>query len=294
MRIRNTYSVSLAIVSLLLSSLGRSEEPAQEDALRRKRGEFLTAQIAEFDLRLDEEGAKPLARTKTPVSRWSNPVREFVNDGLTYLWLDGNRPVAMISCWVRGTDPRLRSGELWRGFVSLSGKPMTLRRGNQVLWSPRTRSLLDQPLMDAPAPQAVPALRLTQMREIARRFRATSYKMESPHELRLLPRPLYRFEDKDAGVLDGALFVFVEGNDSEAGLLLEAVTIDGGRTYQWQYALVRLTSYRVVVRLDNREVFEVPPYWKGPRSPSDDYLEAKDGPYTLDDVAPRSRNQTDR
>jgi hypothetical protein len=284
---RHPFPGTLALVCLALFPHYVGAEPVQEDPLRRQRMELLESRTRELELRWDEKDSPPLARGKSPILRWSNPVRQFVNDGLTFLWLEGKRPVAVVSCWARSAEADLRKGELWHEFVSLSGKPLVLSRENQIIWSPRGAMRTDQPLSNASAPQATPARRLTQMREIARRFQATSYKMDSPYELRLLPQPLYRYDDQQAGILDGALFSFAEGNDAEALLLLEACTIDDRTDHLWRYTLARMTSYRVVVRLDDREVFAVPPYWKGPRSPNDPYVEASDGPFALEDPAPR-------
>jgi hypothetical protein len=93
------------------------------------------------------------------------------------------------------------------------------------------------------------------MRELARRFRAASYKPDAPNELRLLSQPLYRYPKETAEVLDGALFAFTEANDPEVFLLLEAVALDNGKRHEWRYALARSTTFRITVHLDGREVF---------------------------------------
>ena len=79
---------------------------------------------------------------------------------------------------------------------------------------------------------------------------------------------------------------------AEALLLLEATASEEGKRHAWRYTLARMTSYRVVVQLDNHEVFAVTPYWKGPRSPSDPYVEASDGPFALEETASGNQNAT--
>jgi hypothetical protein len=144
--------------------------------------------------------------------------------------------------------------------------------------------LVNQPVADISTRQTA-VRRLAQMRQTARRFQATSFKMGSPHELRLLPQPLYRYQAAERPILDGALFAFVEGNDAEALLLLEVST--GSRQEPvWHYTLARMTSYRVVVRLDDRQILDAAPYWSNPRSANDPYVEATDGPFTLETAAP--------
>jgi hypothetical protein len=275
------YVAALAILQAVSSS-AMAQAPAAEDALRRQGFELLDSRAAEFQMRLDEEAAPPLARSKAPILRWSNPVREFVNDGLTFLWLEGERPAAVVTVWRRSSQADLRQGELLHEFVTLSASPLILRRHERILWSPQAAAVANDPLSSEFAPGETRARRLSQMRDLARRFQATSYKMESPHELRLMPQPLYRYENSGSGIVDGALFAFAEGNDAEALLLLEALREADRGGNRWRYTLARMTSYRVVVRLDDREVFSVNPYWKGPRSPKDPYVEAFDGPFSLD------------
>ena len=103
--------------------------------------------------------------------------------------------------------------------------------------------------------------------------------MEMPNELRLLTQPLYRYQDETAGILHGALFAFVEANDPEVLLLLEAVG-SNVKEPQWRYTR-ECTSYRVQVKLDDRDVFDRSPYWKGPRRVDDLYMEGREGMFTL-------------
>ncbi|HZN36688.1 MAG TPA: hypothetical protein VFB80_22820 [Pirellulaceae bacterium] len=278
---RSLATAVWAVLAILVFRPARAEDPVKPDEVRQKRLELLLARVDEFQLEVAGQEGGQLKRGAQPILRWSNPVRDFLNDGVIFLFLERSRPRAIVTVWARSPEATLQSGELWREFVSLSAQPLACSRGGRVLWSPKTGGLVEQPVAGAPAPAGKPAQRLVQMREIARRFQATSYKMESPFELRLLTQPLYRYEDEAAGILDGALFSFAEGNDPEVVLLLEAMAGAGGKEAAWRYSLARMTSYRVVVRLDGREVFSAVPYWKNPRGPSDPYFEASDGPFTL-------------
>lgn len=253
-------------------------EPEKGDSLRRERLELLESRLAELSIQPDEKGAKPLVRDKGPILRWSNPVRDFVNDGITYLWLDGERPMAVVTAWARSPEGSLQSGTLFRELVSLSDKPLTASQGKDVIWTPRGGAP-GRAVPKTDPPHAKPARRLVQMRTIARRFEAVTYKTEAATQLRLLPQPLYRYHEKSADVLDGALFAFTEGNDAEALLLLEAM--GEGEKATWRYALARMTSIRVLIRLDGEEVFSASSYWENPRAATDLYVEAKDISFSL-------------
>ena len=283
---RPAAAAGAAIAWLVLAANLPAQEPAaSDDPLRQKRLELLQSRVNQFELQVAGDADRKLNRGEQPILRWSNPVRDNLNDGVIYLFFDGIRPRAVVSVWADSPQANLDRGNLYREFVSLSGEPLECEREDIVLWSPKTGGLVDQELKETPAPAGRPAQRLTQMRELARRFEGANYKMDSPSILRLLSQPLYRYQGEDERILDGALFALVEGNDPEVLLLLEAHVAEDGTSHAWRYTLARMTSYRVSVKLDGREVFTAEPYWKNPRAPSDPYAEAFDGKFTLDEPA---------
>ena len=82
----------------------------------------------------------------------------------------------------------------------------------------------------------------------------------APEVLRLLPRPLYRYDLKDSNdtnpiLRDGGMFAFVMGTDPEVILLLEAVEREGQAV--WQYAFARATTYAVEASLGEAVVWSV-------------------------------------
>jgi hypothetical protein len=141
--------------------------------------------------------------------------------------------------------------------------------------------LIDQRLLDAPVPvagdsPASKARRLTQMRDLARRFSAAYYdsQTDAPTELRLLTTPLRRFAAEDSGVIDGGLFAFAISNDPEVFLVLKAIrsTTAESAAY-WNYSLARMCSLRQTIRLDDKEIWSAANFYRLPRE------ERKTGPY---------------
>ena len=225
----------------------------------------------EFRLYRSENPGEPFQQTDQAVLRWSNPIRNFFSDGATFLWLDGKRPVAAATISVRGT------GEVWREFVSLSNQTLRCVRQGRMVWTPQSRNLLPQPLPDSPAPASSPKLRLAQIRQLARRFTVimseSQKQLDKGKMLRLLPQPVYRWSEEDAGVIDGASFAFCETTDPEAFLMLELIRLTGQAKPVWRFSLARMTSRPLVFRLDDREVLSLKHYWANPRSPNDPYAE---------------------
>ena len=75
--------------------------------------------------------------------------------------------------------------------------------------------------------------------------------------MRLLTQPLYRYENTKGDLIDGGLFVFVQGTDPELFLPIEARRTREG-TAEWQYGATRMHRIRMELYHHGREVWSVP------------------------------------
>jgi len=220
-------------------------------------------------LELTTLGADPrrLQRSEHAILRYTNPLTAAMSQGATFLWLDGKRPLAAISLSYRA------EGKVWWELASLSDDPLELRQNDTVVWEPTTSSRKFHAFPDAPAPAAVPSARLTQMRELARRFTVKEFRREQWQDGRLLTQPLYRWSDEEGGTVDGAVFGFAETTDPELLLVIEARRAKGSPSAEWRFALGKMTSAPMIVSLGGQEIYNVPGYWGGPRAKTDPYVE---------------------
>ena len=193
------------------------------------------------------------------VLRWRNATRGTQEaEGVFVLWVNKGRPEASASVYPW-------EGDIYHVFVSLSREAkLVAREAGRVIWSPETPGVQFHDIPGAPAPADTPAARLRQMKALADRFKVTmtGWKADKSdrEELRVLPKPLYRYERSEAtgpdpGWVDGEVVGFVQGTDPEAILLLEAVR-QGGRP-RWRYAFARATAGGLEARLDQMVVWEV-------------------------------------
>ncbi len=178
------------------------------------------------------DSMKPLV-----IMRWPNNIRGS-GDGATVVWVANGRPeaVAAIYPW---------KDLFCHEFDSLSRGTIVAKHKKQIVWQPTEAGLKFRAIPDAPMPARSTAARLRQMKTIAKQFRSTllGWKTDNSQreELRLLPRPIYRYKIEDPDeLLDGALFAFVSGTDPESILVIEAFRVEG--KYQWQSAFVRRSS----------------------------------------------------
>jgi len=89
-----------------------------------------------------------------------------------------------------------------------------------------------------------------------------------------LTRPLFRYDNADAGLLDGALFAFVASTDPEALVLVEARE-NSRAEKSWYYAVARLHCAELTVKLDGAFVAQFPYMRDRKFDPREPYSTAK-------------------
>jgi hypothetical protein len=196
-------------------------------------------ELQQYEFRREARMHTSLKMEAASLLNWTNPERDAAH-GAVFLWTDQGRP-QMIACAFEWNDRRNHE------FSSLSQDSIAveLRGAPTHRFGPGVEFKV---LPGADAPVAQRALRLTQMRRMAERFRVTAGKSET----RLLTQPVFRSPPELAD--DVAVFLFVQGTDPECTLVLEAT-----EKKEWRYALARQTKWGLKVLLDDESVWEAMP-----------------------------------
>jgi hypothetical protein len=197
------------------------------------------------------EKPQALKLVEKPIMRWSN---DDDWSGDVFMWTDKGVP-AVVGCILSGP-----SGEtnriVFHEFHLLADKPLApVELLTKRKWQPK-EGLTRIPLADAPKPAPTAAARLTQMRQLTRKFTA-HMEADGIWELRLLSQPLFHYGDEKGEVVDGALFAYVwtKGTDLEVILLLECRK--HAKELVWTYAPVRFSNRQVWLKNDGKEVWRV-------------------------------------
>ena len=196
--------------------------------------EMIDQGVNQYEVYASAEATEP-AEPRVAM-RWANNARGS-EDGITILYIYQGRPLAAACLYPW-------AGELVHDFQSMSRDKIVARFEGAIVWQPQESPFKFADIADAPAPAETPAQRLRQMKKLAEEFQSTMVGWKADNtdreELRLLSRPLFRYEPNEGAVVDGAVFAFVMGTDPESLLLIEAVRQDSSPV--WKYAFVRRTS----------------------------------------------------
>ena len=246
---------------------------AQDEAETKQRLELMRAAVSSLEPESPKLKSKPSFEfPHQPLLRYSDPTRggvkeEAANNVLldAGVWRLGTagRPTALVT--VEIYEERDASHVMSFEFVSLSATPFTLKhKSKDVRWDATSSALSLKELPGAPKPAPTAAARLTQMRQMAKRFAATERFNNQSLECRLITQPFDRYESAADKIVDGAIFALANGTNPEIGIVLESVA---GR---WQYGIIRLSSAETVISLDGQQIIAFEQFDRRGRS---------DGPY---------------
>jgi hypothetical protein len=243
----------LALGIALACSASTADEPAQA------RREKLLTQMRELAEQTKIEIARSDCRPElvnSPVFRYDDQPRRFI-DATVWAWTSQGYPVA-----IQKIEARLNqsTGQPEWGYCFTSLTEDKLR----VEWLSGRTFRSSEPgiswdlVPGASAPGGRSADRRRQARDIARGFTGRiviNPKTNRSAEMRLLPTPMFEYDDVESGLLRGAMFGFaVYGTNPDVLVLLEIRSQDGKP--QWHFAAARMTTGGITLNYQEKRVWE--------------------------------------
>ena len=242
------------------------------DALR-----TTTDAARQYDIQIAGSSPRTLRLHPASILKWSNPVAGEVY-GNVFLWTDQGRPQVVGSLFQWYSPMTHGSHE----FHSLSNEPLVASRGGLRVWTTSAPGVRWHPVAQSPSVADSPAVRLRHARAISRGFQIEKTDREGvSRRLRLLAQPVFRYGDDASDVIDGMLFVFVQGTDPEVFLMVEAK--QNGAQAQWQFALVRMNSVSFVASYQDQEVWRTE-IWPWSKVKNGREIYTSIGPFERDSV----------
>jgi hypothetical protein len=184
--------------------------------------------------------------------RWTNTIGH-ATDAALFFWMHEGRPVAA------GTTFMTDHVAVGQEFQSLALEPVKARRGGKTVWEPGQPGIEFSSMTGAPKPAETARGRLSQIKILARRFRAEAikcppaYQENDVRDLRLLAQPILHYHEANLLENDGAVFAFAMDTDVDVLLLIENRVRDGKPG--WEYALARANPFELKVWCDKTLVW---------------------------------------
>lgn len=242
--------LGLALATATLAE--EPQKPADEQRAEHQKRLFEVATSIRLlaDPARDDSAVKLVAE---PILRYTDNTRQIDGSSL-WIWSNGGRPSAILAVEYYPND---RRGPRWLfEIASLSTERIAARREPELNFTAKEPGLKFIRFPDAEPPADKAARRLTQINALARRISVhTHATIDGRVELRQLSRPLLRYSDDKADILDGAVIAFAYGTNPEVLLVLEArQAADGPGT--WLFAFAQMTGAAIVANLDSKEIWQ--------------------------------------
>jgi hypothetical protein len=214
----------------------KGERAARLDVMRRRAASL----TVEFETPAGMVSAEMI---ESAILRYGTPARLAFDETL-WAWGRVGRPVAIATIGPLGCE-----------IVSVADEPVLMKAKSGWKWSPAGSGIQWTPVPEAPAAGRTAVIRLRQMNEISRRFSATASNKKASFELRIMDHHLHRYADPEHGLIDGAIFAFVEGTNPEVFLLLECRQERGGDLV-WSYGCTRMSAATCKAMLNDKVVWQ--------------------------------------
>ena len=248
--------VLLCCIICPTSIFGADEEPEAPDDASAQRLKIMRGTIDGFQIKSPAADSEaPPTFLERPRLRYNDQTRDAgqgrVLDATMWRLGEKGRPIALLTLEIYRAEKG--SPFLTYELVSLTPHKFEMRNSRgDVNWLPHSTQLAMEVLNVDTVPADTPRARVAQMRELARRFSAEEKLRGEKISLRLLAQPVDRYDDKMAGIVDGAVFVFANGTNPELGLLLEC------SDKQWSFGTFRLASAELFAECDGKSVAIAP------------------------------------
>jgi len=257
------------ILSLCLATAADGAQDADSHAERLRAMRAIATGVT---METPSPGARqPLERLAEPIYRFDDAARR-TSDGTIWVWCRSGRPSALVTLTKHNSPV---GGLHWlTEMTSLAPGPISAAVDGFGTWQPSSAGVVMQKFPNAPVPAQDEKQRLRQMKELVRKIKAhensrpREARSVKRYELRVLPQPVHRYADANAGVIDGGMFIIAYGLNPEIVMLVEARR-EGSSDPAWHCGFARISVMDLHVDFESREIWS---HRGGPtKGPDDSY-----------------------
>lgn len=248
----NRFAFFAVLLSVQIGAFAAvAESPDETDAsreLRKLRMEKMRDRVA--GLSITGRDGKPTGFTYEPALRFDDAPRGIVDASMWMLGKSG-RPAAILALEFYDNDTVMYE-------LTSNAEPPKSVRGADWEWKPQDQPFDWTKIPAKEAPGETAKLRQSQLKLLVREFTASEEFNDQVHQLRILPRPVYEYEDASRGILSGAVFVIANGKNAEILMLVEARAKTDEEPAHWVAGFSRLATASLDVKYAKEDFWSSP------------------------------------
>lgn len=227
-----TFVLLCAGTSAATTSAQEAAEPQAPRELRETRMQLMRSRVAA--LKALGSGGDVRSFGNEPAMRYNDTPRGVVDASVWILGAKG-RPPAVLVLEFYDNDTVMYE-------LTANDEPPQSVKGSTWEWKPENSKFEWVKILLDASPGATARLRQSQLKLLIRDFAASEEFNGQTYQLRILPRPIYEYEDNEHGVLSGAVFVIANGTNAEILMLVEARAPNGDAPAHWVAGFSRLAT----------------------------------------------------
>lgn len=243
------FAVLLSMSMVACAAVAQTPEETDVSRERREsRLKMMRTRVA--GLATTGRDGQPAGFADEPALRFNDTPRGVV-DGSMWMLGKSGRPAAVLTLEFYDNDTVMYE-------LSSNAEPPQSVRGVNWEWKPQDQPFDWTKIPVKAAPGATAKLRQSQLKLLVREFSASEEFNDQVHQLRVLPRPIYEYEDAESGILSGAVFVVANGTNAEILMLIEARAKTDEEPAYWVAGFSRLATASLDVKYAKDEFWSSP------------------------------------
>lgn len=248
----NRFALVAVLLSVTIGALAAVAQSLDETDAAQKLSELRLEKMRDRVAGLSVTGrdGKPAGFTYEPAWRFDDNPRGIVDASMWILGKSG-RPSAVLALEFYDNDTVMYE-------LTSNDEPPKSVRGVDWEWKPQDQPFDWTKIPAKEAPGETAKLRQDQLKLLLGEFSASEEFNDQVHQLRILPRPIYEYEDASRGILSGALFVIANGKNAEILMFVEARAKTDEEPAHWVAGFSRLATASLDVKYAKEDFWSSP------------------------------------
>jgi hypothetical protein len=205
------WIVAVLSTSACVAQASKEKEPDAAKQLQEKRMDLMRKRVQALSAM--GAGDEKVEFSEQPLLRYNDLARDVADASVWAVGRKG-RPQAVLVV-------EIYLGDAVQYELTAVAEPPRFVRAASFGATPRAAPFSWLKLEGEGPPHATQSIRRRQIKQAAQKFSASEEWRGQTSQLRMMPQPILQYEDKEKGVIEGAVFVWAHGTNVEILMFLE-------------------------------------------------------------------------